>query len=74
MEFEVRGKFLDNSKAFDKIWHDGLIFKIHHQAIRNVSFSENFAYVLDEWPQRVFVVKYLTFYRTSLAAENKESF
>ena len=36
MEFEVRGKFLDNSKAFDKIWHDGLIFKIHHQAIMSV--------------------------------------
>ena len=26
--FEVWGLFLDVSKAFDKVWHDGLIFKL----------------------------------------------
>ena len=25
---EIRGLFLDMSKAFDKVWHQGLIFKL----------------------------------------------
>ena len=27
-EFEVRGVFLDMCKVFDKVWHEGLIFKL----------------------------------------------
>ena len=32
-EFEGRGVFLDISKAFDKVWHKGLIFKFKQNGI-----------------------------------------
>ena len=34
--FEVRGVFLDISKASDKVWHDGLIFKWNIVYLREV--------------------------------------
>ena len=30
---EVRNVFLDISKAFDKVWHEGLIFKLKQKGI-----------------------------------------
>ena len=39
--YKVRGVFLDISKAFDKVWHDGLIFKLQENGI-----SGNFYKVL----------------------------
>ena len=30
---EVRSVFLDMSKSFDKVWHDGLIFKLQQNGI-----------------------------------------
>ena len=36
--FEVRAVFLDISKAFDKVWHDGLIFKLKQNGISGSFF------------------------------------
>ena len=38
---EVRAVFLDISKAFDKVWHDGLIFKLK-QTVFLVVFLSSF--------------------------------
>ena len=32
-DLEVRGVFLDISKSFDKVWHEGLIYKSHQSGI-----------------------------------------
>ena len=31
--FEVRGVFLDISKAFDKVWHNGIIYKLKQNGV-----------------------------------------
>ena len=31
--FEVRGVFVDISKAFDKVWHEGLLLKLNQNGI-----------------------------------------
>ena len=31
--FEVRSVFLDISKVFDKVWHEGIIFKLQQNGI-----------------------------------------
>ena len=52
MGLEVRGIFLDISKAFDKVWHDGLIFKLRQNGIcyEMINISKDF---LSDRKQRV---------------------
>ena len=49
---EVRANFLDISKAFDKVWHEGLIFKLEHIGIswNLLSLLKSF---LNNWFQRM---------------------
>ena len=36
---DVRGVFLDISKVFDKVWHDGLIFKLKSYSVEGELLS-----------------------------------
>ena len=52
---EVRGVFLDLSKAFDKVWHDGLIYKLKSLGISGslLKLIQNY---LDNRFQRVLLI------------------
>ena len=52
---EVRGVFLDLSKAFDKVWHDGLIYKLKSLGISGglLKLIQNY---LDNQFQRVLLM------------------
>ena len=51
---EARAVFLDISKAFDKVWHDGLIFKLEQNGISGnlLRLLQNY---LDDRKQRVVI-------------------
>ena len=49
---EVRGVFLDISKAFDKAWHDGIVFKLTLNGISENLLNLLLAF-LSERKQRV---------------------
>ena len=50
--FEVRGVFLDISKAFDKVWHNGLIYKLKQNGVAG-DLLDTFTSLLNERKQRV---------------------
>ena len=50
--FEVRAVFLDISKAFDKVWHEGLVFKLEQNGISG-SLLKLFQNYLNNRKQRV---------------------
>ena len=52
---EVRAVFLDISKAFDKVWHDGLIFKLKQNGVSDslLMFFQNY---LNNRKQRVVLI------------------
>ena len=49
---EVRSVYLDMSKAFDKVWHDGLVFKLEQNGISG-SLLKLFQNYLSHSKQRV---------------------
>ena len=49
---EVCSVFLDISKAFDKVWHEGLIYKLQTTGISG-NLLKLLASFLSEWQQRV---------------------
>ena len=50
--FEVRGVFLDISEAFDKVWHNGLIYKIKQNGVAG-DLLDTLTNFLKERKQRV---------------------
>ena len=45
--FEVRAVFLDISKAFDKVWQKGIIFKLKQNGISGKLLSVSFDILKD---------------------------
>ena len=63
---ETRGVFLDISKAFDRVWHKGLLFKLKSYGIADplLSLIKHF---LSDLPQRVVLNGQTTSWKSILA-------
>ena len=46
---EVRNIFLDIYKAFDKVWHEGLLFKLSQNGISGNLLDLLSSFLSDEW-------------------------
>ena len=44
--YEIRGVFLDILKAFDKVWHEGLVFQLKQNEI-----SGNLLHIFEDFPR-----------------------
>ena len=51
INLEVRSVFLDMSKAFDKVWHEGLLFKLRFNG-KLINLLKSY---LSNWKQRVLI-------------------
>ena len=49
---DVRGVFLDISKAFDKVWHKGILYKLKQNSISG-NLLDTITDFLNCWQQRV---------------------
>ena len=53
--FEVKGVFLDISKAFDKVWHKAVIYKLKQNGVVG-NLRKNLAEFLKDRKQRVVLI------------------
>ena len=69
---EVRAVFLDISKAFDRVWHDGLIFKLKQNGISGklLTFFENY---LHNRKQRVVLNGFHSYYSLIVSGVPQDS-
>ena len=64
---EVRSVFLDISKAFDKVWHEGLLFKLRSMGISGELYNLLGNYLSDRF-QRVILNGQTSSWRPVIAA------
>ena len=57
---EVRRVFLDISKAFDKVWHKGLLFKLSQNGISGTSYTSYLVFRVIENKEFFLMVKHLS--------------
>ena len=67
-ELDVRGVFLDTFKVFDKVWHDGLIYKLNQSGVKG-NFLDTLTNFLNDRKQSL---DNLTNFQNDRKQRNKE--